>query len=341
MHYPSPLPTFNKIAALRSPFGNPPPKSRLKPMTFYSRASVYSAFFTPSEQVKNSIDRLVRFALKRLPNAVIDPCCGPGLWLDHFALYGARVAGCDLQEAAVAAAKARLSVSRAVVAVGDMREPPPRLGSNFELCINLDNSIGHLGCREDVVSHLAAMRARMSKKCAYILGCAIREKGDVIVPQTVFERGPIEVTGGGFAALRTETMGIEPATRCERIRQWTMSAHVPDCPPLVIEQYDLLTFGIDEWKEILTESGGWDVLQCCDATDESYPIKPFTRGAGDVVLLLVPRSKEFNRKRPSMVERTDSDRRAAKSKTHATAANAQSKSKPKAPPTRNRASRKR
>ena len=68
-----------------------------------------------------------------------------------------------------------------------------------------------------------------------------------------------------------------------------MSAHVPECPPLIIEQYDLLTFGIAQWKEMFEASGGWEVLQCCDATTESLPSRPFTRGAGDVVLLLRPR----------------------------------------------------
>ncbi len=265
-------------------------------MIFYSRASVYAAFFSPTVEVKNSIDRLVRAALARKPKSVIDPCCGPGLWLEHFATHGARVAGSDLQEAAVAAADARLAGHNAVVAVGDMRDPPAMLGEDFELCMNLDNSIGHLGSREDVVAHFIAMRKRMTTKSAYILGCAIREKDDVIVPQTVFERGPTEVPGGGFASLRTETLGIDLTTRCERIRQWTMSAHVPDCPPLIIEQYDLLTFGLSEWKAIFEESGGWTVLQCCDATDESYPIKPFTPGAGDVVLLLQPRTKSARAK---------------------------------------------
>lgn len=259
------------------------------PMTFYSRASVYSAFFAPSDQMKGSIDRLAKFALKRAPKSVLDPCCGPGLWLEHFAKKGCVVAGSDLQAPAVASAEARLAGMRAVVAEGDMRDPPALLGASFDLCINLDNSIGHLGCREDVIAHFIAMRARMQPKSAYILGCAIREADDVIIAETVYERGPIEVAGGGFAALRTETLGIDPETRCERIRQWTMSAHVPECPPLIIEQYDLLTFGIAQWKEMFEASGGWEVLQCCDATTESLPSRPFTRGAGDVVLLLRPR----------------------------------------------------
>ena len=69
---------------------------------FYSQSALYSAFFEPSEEIRGSIDRLVRRHLRRAPRRVLDPAGGPGLWLEHFQRAGAEVAGCDLEERAIA-----------------------------------------------------------------------------------------------------------------------------------------------------------------------------------------------------------------------------------------------
>ena len=102
----------------------------------------------------------------------------------------------------------------------------------------------------------------------------------------VYERGPVDIEGGGFAALRTESLGLQPQTRCERIRQIAITANVPDAPAVIAEQYDLLTFTFAMLRDILAAAGGFDVLGCYDATDEGLPAKPFRKSAGDVVLVL-------------------------------------------------------
>lgn len=253
---------------------------------FYRRSAIYSAFFAPSEEIRDSIDRLARRHLRRAPRRVIDPACGPGLWLEHFRNSGAEVAGCDLEEKAVAHAAARLPKRGARVFVGDMRRPPDELGGEFDLAINLDNSIGHLADYMDAAEHLASMRRRLSPRGIYVLGLAIREDGDTVEQGVVFERGPVDIEGGGFAALRTESLGLQPKTRCERIRQITITANIPDTPAVIAEQYDLLTFSLAMLRDVLEAAGGFEVLDCRDATDESLPAKRFAKGAGDVVLVL-------------------------------------------------------
>ena len=249
--------------------------------------------------MRDSLDRLVRRHLGRAPTRVIDPACGPGLWLSHFLQRGAEVAGCDLEEAAIAGAIARLPARGARVLVGDMRRPPDELGTNFDCAVNLDNSIGHLASFEDVVLHLSSMRARMSKRGIYVIGLALREASDTIDAGVVYERGPVDIEGGGFAALRTETLGLQPVTRCERIRQITITANIPDTPAVIAEQYDLLTFTLAMLKDVLAAAGGFDVLACYDATDESLPAKSFRKSAGDVVLVLRASQPEVSRAKPA------------------------------------------
>ena len=253
---------------------------------FYQRSELYAAFFSPSDEMRGSVDRLVRKHLGRKPRRVLDPACGPGLWLEHFLRAGAEVAGSDLEESAVALAAKLLPSRGARVAVGDMRRPPDELGADFDCVINLDNSLGHLADYMDVAEHFASIRMRLAPRGVYIVGLALREDGDAIDTGVVFERGPVDIEGGGFAALRTESLGLQPRTRCERIRQITITANVKDTPAVIAEQYDLLTFTMEMLRDILTAAGGFEVLGCYDATDESLPAKPFRKRAGDVVLVL-------------------------------------------------------
>lgn len=276
---------------------------------FYSQSALYSAFFEPSAEIQESIDRLVRRHLRRAPRRVLDPACGPGLWLEHFRRAGSEVAGCDLEERAIALAAKRLPKRGAKVLVGDMRRPPDELGADFDCAINLDNSIGHLADYMDVAEHLASIRRRLSPRGVYILGLALREDGDTIEPGVVYERGPVDVAGGGFAALRTESLGLQPTTRCERIRQIAITANVPDTPAVIAEQYDLLTFTFAMLRDVMDAAGGFEVLACHDATDESLPEKAFRKSAGDVVLVLRPAAAPARTARASTKKRATTRRR--------------------------------
>jgi SAM-dependent methyltransferase len=286
------------IPEILTPCTTPQPLARLpRPMNaFYQRSEIYAAFFSPSDDIRASIDRVVRKHIGRKPRRVLDPACGPGLWLEHFLKQGAEVAGSDLEESAIRLAAERLPKRGARVAVGDMRRPPDELGADFDCIINLDNSLGHLSDYMDVAEHFSSMRARLSPRGVYIVGLALREDGDEIDTGIVFERGPVDIAGGGFAALRTESLGLQPRTRCERIRQITITANVKDTPAVIAEQYDLLTFSMEMLKDILMAAGGFEVLGCYDATDEDLPAKPFRKRAGDVVLVL-RRTAETRRKR--------------------------------------------
>jgi SAM-dependent methyltransferase len=270
---------------------------------FYSRSALYSAFFEPSAEIRASIDRVVRKHLGRRPRRVLDPACGPGLWLSHFQRQAAEVAGCDLEPRAIALSEQRLSKRGSRVLVGDMRRPPDELGADFDCAINLDNSIGHLADYMDVAEHLASMRHRLTPRGIYVVGLAIREPGDEIDPGIVYERGPVDIEGGGFAALRTESLGLQPISRCERIRQIAITANVPETPAVIAEQYDLLTFTFEMLRDVMQAAGGFEVLACFDATDEALPAKPFRKGAGDVVLVLRPTAARAKVRRPTRSKR--------------------------------------
>jgi len=263
-------------------------------VALYQNVPLYRAFFEPSAEIRASIDALVRTHRPRqrvVPKRVIDPACGVGLWLEHFRDRGATVAGVELDEAVAQSTARRLS--DAVVTQGDMRAPPALVGGAFDVAINLDNSVGHLGDAQDLVAHLRAMHALMAPGGIYLVGVAVREAADTIDPSVIYERGPLSIDGGGYAALRSETHGlIDPddtaGLRCERIRHYVLAHEIDGIAPLSIEQYDLLTFPHKLLHEALIGGGPWAILDCRDATDESLPRRRFAPGCGDVLLVLQP-----------------------------------------------------
>lgn len=266
-------------------------------MSFYRHHALYHAFFAPSGEIRGSIDAMVAKHLGGKPKRVLDPACGPSTWLEHWADRGVGVTGIELDAAVAAAGDARLAPRRtgrreARVVAGDMRSPPAEVRGPFDLLINLDNSIGHLGGPADVERHLAAMRGLVADDGLYLLGLAVRERGDSIEAATVYERGPLPIEGGGFAAVRSETLGLQAPERkgdlaCERIRHLVLTANVPGLAPLFLEQYDLLTFPFLTLKDLLARTG-WTVADCRDATDEELPKARFGAGCGDVLLGLRP-----------------------------------------------------
>jgi SAM-dependent methyltransferase len=265
----------------------------LADVSFYRNHALYSAFFEPSEEMRDSINTMVRTHVGPKPKRVLDPACGPGLWLEHFAGRGSTVVGIELDAAVAEAGQRRLAGRKALVVQGDMRDPPESIKGPFDLAINLDNSLGHLGGVDDVVSHFRAVHRLLGPKGVYLVGLAVREKRATIKAETVFERGPLPIAGGGYAAIRSETHGLQPAVgpdrlRCERIRHYVMTVGIEGLAPLFIEQYDLLTFPIDTLKIALAHGGPWKVADCRDATDESLPKATFEAGCGDVLLALRP-----------------------------------------------------
>lgn len=265
-------------------------------MSFYRHSALYHAFFAPSEELRGAVDGLVRLHKpggRIKPRRVLDPACGSGLWLEHFLDRGADVVGIEIDPQVATPTRGRIEPRGGLVEVGDMRHPPTRIVGPFDLAINLDNSVGHLGGSDDLAAHLSAMHGLVGRRGIYLLGLAVREDDDVVLPATIYERGPVEISGGGFAAIRSETLGlVEPegagGLRCERIRHYVLTAGVPDTAPLFVEQYDLITFPFALLRTLLQRGGPWKLLDCRDATDESLPRRPLRPGCGDVLLVLQP-----------------------------------------------------
>jgi SAM-dependent methyltransferase len=221
--------------------------------------------------------------------SVFEPACGPGQWLAVFARMGCTVAGLDLQPAMVAAAKQ--AVHKAIVHQGDMSAPPSDLlelaaEEPFDLALNLHGSVGHLPSPEAFERHLRAMWLMLREGGVYMVGVTVRSGRKASEPMELGQYGPTQVAGGGWASLRSVSLGAAAGSPYERIHHMMMTFGVKDAGPLIAETYDLLTFPLPWLKRALKRSGPWEIVAAHSMLEDGFPKVRLSVESSDVTLLL-------------------------------------------------------
>ncbi len=103
---------------------------------------------------------------------ILEPACGPGIFLEKLPLYGYYCLGYDISEAMVNYSKERLKrvgvyPNKANVVLGDMKNMV--FDSKFDAAIICINSLGYLIRGEDISSHFKAMGKSLKKGGIYIV----------------------------------------------------------------------------------------------------------------------------------------------------------------------------
>lgn len=258
-------------------------------MSLYDYPELYAALFAPDPEMWNGVRGWLGRYLDLPPRSLLDPACGPGNWLLPFAQRGWRVAGNDRNPAMCRYAQKILSPFDAQISQGDMRElafaaSPAFLP--FDVAINLDASVGHLPTDADVVRHLRSVHAHLRPGGIYLLGITVLDlprRQDK--PEALFESEPVAV-GEGTVTVKYTSVWRDPALRRERIALEMHSRDVPDAPPLLHEEYDLLTFAPADLRRCLAQAGGWPLLAVHDMTVDGFPDQGFQPGCRGVTVVL-------------------------------------------------------
>ena len=219
---------------------------------------------------------------------VFEPACGPGQWLAVFARMGCAVAGLDMQPAMVAAA--RQAVHKAVVHQGDMSAPPSDLlelaaEEPFDLALNLHGSVGHLPSTQAFERHLRALWLMLRPGGVYMVGVTVRSGRRASHPMELCNLGPTQV-GGGWAALRSVSLGAPAGSPYERIHHLMMTFGVEGAGPLIAETYDLLTFPLPLLKRALKRTGPWELVAAHAMLKDGFPKVRLAAESSDVTLVL-------------------------------------------------------
>lgn len=108
------------------------------------------------------------FEVKRL----LEPACGPGMFLEKLPELGFYVLGYDLSPSMVAYSKERLrkanvSIKQADAVIGDMKNA--KFEDQFDAAFICINSLGYLVYEEDIKSHFKVMGKNIRREGIYII----------------------------------------------------------------------------------------------------------------------------------------------------------------------------
>jgi len=220
---------------------------------------------------------------------VYEPGCGPGQWLAVFARMGCQVFGLDMEPAM--ARSAQLAVQRATVYAGDMSAPPSELleeatAEPFDLALNLHGTAGHLPSLEAVERHLRSVWLMLRPGGVYLLGVTVRSGRKASAAMDLGNYGPTQVTGGGWASLRSVSLGAPAGSPYERIHHMMLTFGVEGAGPLIAETYDLLTFPLPWLKRALQRSGPWEIVAAHSMLEDGFPKVRLSAESSDVTLIL-------------------------------------------------------
>jgi SAM-dependent methyltransferase len=151
-----------------------------------------------------------RYAGRRV-RRIFEPACGTGRLLFRLARSGYRVAGLDLNEAAVAYCNARLArhgCARSVF-VGDMCDF--QLARPVDACFNMINSFRHLATERQAVAHLRCVSEALQPGGLYVLGIHLTPTQGTPMEEEAWSarRGHLQVN------TRLTTVRRDPARREE------------------------------------------------------------------------------------------------------------------------------
>jgi len=253
-------------------------------MSIYNHPELYAALFPPDAGLPEDVDAWFERALGGPPTSVVEPACGPADWLVRFAARGARVHGFDLSPKMVARARRTLRPYRGTARVADMRTVAP-LGEPFDAALNLGGSVGHLASDADVGRHLKAMAGLLRTGGVYLVGlCVLSGRGRDETVDVLEETDPIAV-GGGFAAVRMESVFRDHDRGVERIRNIVLSKGIRGVPPAFVDEYDLRLFRVRKLREMIRRAG-FRLETVYDLTVSPRVEIPLRKDVGDVALML-------------------------------------------------------
>jgi len=140
---------------------------------FYNFPKYYDKAFT--RDVKRDISFFQKCFLKYsdlIVKNVLEPACGPGMFLEALPQFGYNAFGYDLNPAMVEFSKERLNkcgltINQANAIVGNMKNV--EFNENFDAAFICINSLGYLRCDEDITSHFKALSKSIKKGGLYIV----------------------------------------------------------------------------------------------------------------------------------------------------------------------------
>ena len=223
---------------------------------FYNLAKYYDLAFL------RDVDSDIKFFIKTFDryygtkgNRILEPACGPGLFLSHVPKFGYYILGYDLNPAMVGFSKERLknlniSNQNADAVIANMVDA--KFDKKFDAAFICINSLGYLRKKSDILSHFKNMSKSLNEGGIYIVEISFKcddIKNEKRIDDTWYAKNEdieLEVTWA------INWYDIE-----KRIRHVDFKMRAVDKGEIIDieESHDLRLWIFDEFKEFTTLSG--------------------------------------------------------------------------------------
>lgn len=256
---------------------------------FYSIPDLYDILHTPG--TASEARGIARVARRFCRSAAatptyLEPACGSGRLLRHFARRGCRTVGFDIEPAMVAYAKARARELPAgqrptifEAGMEDFDAARPRL--RVDVAFNIINTIRHLPTDAALQRHLGAIARVLKPGGIYIVGIGLAAYG--LEPPTE------DIWTGARQGIRvTQVVQYEPATgpkgnaaRAERVvshltvrRGRGRAAKEQPKEEHIDSAYSLRSYNLAQWREAIAASPLVELGTAAGTGEPATPAEP-------------------------------------------------------------------
>lgn len=252
---------------------------------FYNLSKYYDlAFFRDVDPDIEFFNRCFKRYCTNNVKRILEPACGPGLFLEHVPKYGYDILGYDLNPAMVRFSKERLrnqNISNQIADVVSDNMTSAKFEQKFDAAFICINSIGYLRKDSDIVSHFKNMHDSLNDGGIYII--EISFKCDNIQNEKKID-DTWHVKSDGVELEVTWAINWYDVEK--RIRHVDFKMRVDDNGEIinVEETHDLRLWIYDEFK-LFAKSTGFEIVGIYNQKYEEIPTQ--TAIAGELGALFV------------------------------------------------------
>ena len=245
---------------------------------FYNLAQYYDlAFLRDADRDIEFFNGCFKRYSKNNVKRILEPACGPGLFLEHVPKYGYNILGYDLNPAMVKFSKERLknhniSSQMADVAIGNMTSA--KFEEKFDAAFICINSIGYLRKDTEIISHFRNIHDSLNDGGLYIIEISFKcdnIKSEKKIDDTWYvKRDGIDLE---------VTWAINWYDVEKRIRHVDFKMRADDNGKIinVDESHDLRLWIYDEFKQF-AKSTGFEIVGIYNQNYEEIPMQSAITG---------------------------------------------------------------
>jgi SAM-dependent methyltransferase len=211
--------------------------------SFYDLPAVYDAIHLPDSRIEADGLSAVLRAHRPSFRDLLEPACGTGRYLAHFADRGLRVCGYDINPRALAFARRRLRGKTATVVKASMTDyVRPK---SFDAAFSLIGTFRHLLSEKDALRHLKLTARSLRPGGVYVVGLDLVDYADNLPDEEGFE---VLQKGRKLQHLYM-TLPPDRKKRRERIINFITVDH-----RVLQDEYDLRSYDAGQWRRLIAAS---------------------------------------------------------------------------------------